>query len=434
MIRIFFFLFFLVSSIDAQKYPIFYERLATPLYTSTASLKKLSEIEDLNKSCTAFIANAEQALQFAKEINASDASVAKEYLLKLRKLQKEYDHTLHLIHEQINKSINENDYEKFLQLTNCDLTGLLENRALLDASLEFYEKNKKKKKSSFLDEKAETLRLIEEYQNEFVNESVTDIFDSSKKGKKGQKVYLEAKKSASEIVISAHNNNPYSVTLSVNAEYSNLKSDKGKYSTLVLGAHSNAECIRFSTNDANPYSYTLKYSWILGSQNANHDESYVYRLPFATGSAYRVSQGFNGKTTHFGHSQYAIDFAMDIGTKIYAARDGKVAKTKSDSNTRGIGREYSKYGNFVTIEHNDGTFATYYHLKQHGAAVKVGDVVQRGDFLGYSGNTGYSSGPHLHFAVFTLDSRTKTQTLPVKFISSAGLVEDPRIGSFYQAK
>ncbi|MBA3024863.1 MAG: hypothetical protein FP820_00470, partial [Sulfurimonas sp.] len=152
MIRIFFFLFFLVSSIDAQKYPIFYERLATPLYTSTASLKKLSEIEDLNKSCTAFIVNAEQALQFAKEINASDASVAKEYLLKLRKLQKEYDHTLHLIHEQINKSINENDYEKFLQLTNCDLTGLLENRALLDASLEFYEKNKKKKKSSFLDE------------------------------------------------------------------------------------------------------------------------------------------------------------------------------------------------------------------------------------------------------------------------------------------
>jgi murein DD-endopeptidase MepM/ murein hydrolase activator NlpD len=433
MTRVFFFLFFLFCTLYSSDYPIYYTRLATPLYTSAASLKKLTEIEDLNKSCTSFIANAEQTLQFAKKIDASDASGAKEYLLKLRKLQKEYDYTLHLIREHIEKSIDEDDYEKFLELTNCDLHGLLDNRALLEAALEFYEKNKKKKKSAFLDEQAETVRLIEEYQSEFVNESVTDTFDSSNKVKKGQKVYLEAKKSGAEIAIYAYNNNSYSVTLSVRAEYTNLKSDKGKYSSLTLGAHSNAECIRFTPSNANVYSYTLKYSWILGAQNATHNDNYLYRFPFALGSSYRVSQGYNGTTTHFGHSQYAIDFAMDIGTKVYAAREGKVAKTKSDSNTRGIGREYSKYGNFVTIEHNDGTFATYYHLKQHGAAVNVGETVQKGDFIGYSGNTGYSSGPHLHFAVFTLDSRAKTQTVPVKFQSHNGIVDNPQNGGFYKA-
>lgn len=433
MIRVLFFLLLFFGSVFAGEYPIFYERLATPLYSSIDSLKKLSDIEDLNKSCTLFVENAQKTLQFAREINASDVSMAKEYLLKLRKLQKEYDHTLYLVHEQINKSIHEDDYERFLQLTNCELQGLLENRALLDASLEFYEKNKKKKKSKFLDEQAETVRLIEEYQSEIVNESVKDSFDSSKKAKKGQKVYLEAKVSAKEIAIFAYNNNPYSITLSINAEFINLKSYKPKYTTLTLGAHSKGECIHFLRNDSSAYSYTLKYSWILGLQNAAHDNSYVYRFPFASGSSYRVSQGYNGTTTHFGHSQYAIDFAMDVGTKVYAARNGKVAKTKSDSNTRGIGREYSKYGNFVTIEHSDGTFATYYHLKQHGAAVKVGDVIQRGDFLGYSGNTGYSSGPHLHFAVFSLDSSAKTQTIPVRFKSSEGVVEEPRTGNFYKA-
>lgn len=433
MSRIFFFLFLLFSSVYAQKYPIFYERLATPLYTSMDSLKNLSDIEDLNKSCTSFIANAEQTLQFAKKIDANDTSLTKEYLLKLRKLQNEYDHTLHLVHKQISKSIHEDDYERFLQLTNCDLDGLLQNRALLDASLEFYEKKKKKKKSTFLDKQAQKLKLIEEYQNEFVNASVTDTIDSSKKAKKPEIVYLDAKTVDKEIVIYAYNNNPYSVTISIKADFSNLKSDKAKHSSLTLGAHANAECTRFTPIDGNTYSYALEYTWILGSKNAAHDESYVYRLPFSLGSSYIVSQSYNGEKTHFGHSRYAIDFAMDVGTKVYAAREGKVAKIKSDSNIRGIGREYSKYGNFVTIEHSDGTFATYYHLKQNGVAVSVGNIVKKGDLLGYSGNTGYSSGPHLHFAVFTLDGELKTQTLPIKFKSADVVVDNPQKGNFYEA-
>ncbi len=433
MSKFFFFLFLLFSSVYAQNYPIIYKHLGTPLYTSIDSLKKISNIEDLNKTCTSFIENAEQTLQFSKKIDANDTSLTKEYLLRLRKLQAEYNHTLHLIHKQISNSIDEDDYEKFLQLTNCELDGLLQNRALLDASLEFYEKKKSKKKSTFLEKQAQMLKLIEESQNEFINASVTDTIDSSKNAKKQELVYLEAKQAGKEIAIYAHNNNPYTVTISIKANFTNLKSDKAKLSSITLGANANTQCTRFTTINNDAYSYSLEYTWILGSQNALHDDNYVYRLPFSLGSSHIVSQGYNGGKTHFGSSRYAIDFAMNVGTKIYAAREGKVVKTKADSNIGGVGQEYSKHGNFVTIEHSDKTFATYYHLKQNGVAVSVGSTVKRGDLLGYSGNTGYSSGPHLHFAVFTLDSNLKTQTLPVKFKSVNMVVDNPQKGSSYKA-
>ena len=180
--------------------------------------------------------------------------------------------------------------------------------------------------------------------------------------------------------------------------------------------------------------YRYGYSWIIGNKNAVHDDSYIYRLPYAQRTRHLVSQGFNGLKTHKGYSKYAVDFSMDEGTAIYAARGGLVVKTKSDSNIGGYSEEFAKDGNYVTIAHSDGTFGTYYHLKQRGVAVRVGDVIQRGYILGYSGNTGYSSGPHLHFGVFSAVSSKATQTIAVKFKSAQGVISDPITGSYYTAK
>ena len=86
-----------------------------------------------------------------------------------------------------------------------------------------------------------------------------------------------------------------------------------------------------------------------------------------------------------GHN--GMDFAVPTGTPILAAADGTVAK---------IAYEAGGYGNYIMLNHGD--FQTYYaHLKE--AAVVVGAQVRAGDVIAYSDNTGFSTGPHLHFAL-----------------------------------
>lgn len=70
--------------------------------------------------------------------------------------------------------------------------------------------------------------------------------------------------------------------------------------------------------------------------------------------------------------------------------------------------------NVVRILHEDGTYAIYAHLNWNSIRVRVGDVVERGEYIADSGNTGYSSGPHLHFVVVRNTGMTM-QSVPVTF-------------------
>ena len=127
----------------------------------------------------------------------------------------------------------------------------------------------------------------------------------------------------------------------------------------------------------------------------NPRPAYRYPLPWR-GGPFRLTQGPNGSFSHTdAKSRYAMDIAMPEGTPIIAARSGTVVKTENSQ----IGRGNDASGNFVRVQHDDGTQGVYLHLKQGSVSVRVGQRVAVGSLLALSGNTGNSSGPHLHFVV-----------------------------------
>lgn len=157
---------------------------------------------------------------------------------------------------------------------------------------------------------------------------------------------------------------------------------------------------------------SMRVKWTVGRVDALHDNDYTYMSPLQPASEYRIVQGFNGKFSHSGASRYALDFAAPVGTPILAAREGIVIDTKDDGNKGGPTPKFAKYANYVVILHSDGTTGEYYHLKHKGVAVTRGQNVQQGQLIGYTGDTGFSSLPHLHFGIYVAKFHGKYISVP----------------------
>jgi len=141
------------------------------------------------------------------------------------------------------------------------------------------------------------------------------------------------------------------------------------------------------------FSYSLIYSPEPGKKGSVG--GYAYALPWK-GGPFRISQGAGGDFSHNSpKGRFAVDIAMPVGTPIVAARAGTVVKVRNDQH----GRRPDPAGNYVRILHDDGTHSAYLHLKRGSVQVKAGQQVKIGSLLGQSGNTGRSTGPHLHFVV-----------------------------------
>lgn len=108
-------------------------------------------------------------------------------------------------------------------------------------------------------------------------------------------------------------------------------------------------------------------------------------------------QAYNSKMSHKG--ELSLDFKMKPGTVICAAREGIVLALKKDSDVGGLKDEFLSQGNHIIIQHSDGSKAMYWHLQKDGVLVAVGDSVEKGQQIAFSGNTGYTAFPHLHFQV-----------------------------------
>ena len=432
--RVFFLLLFISSLLFAQSYPKTFAQLGTPLYNSLDPFLKHKNSEYLKNEIIVYEKSVNTTLQ--EGLNAdviSDRKAKKTYLKSLRKLQKEYDILLHKLHVAIEKSIEKDDYKTFIKLTEYPFDGLFKNSSARNQALVFYKKNKTICKCPILEKSISDTKLIDETMDMFKAEIINSTYSSTSKVHSNKKVTLVTSRNKNKIYVAFINKNIYPVTISVRPYYKNIQALSNPKKEFVIPAKGKVEYTTLKVLDGKSY-YRYKFSWNLGSKDAIHNNSYIYRLPYKKGTSHAVSQGYNGKETHKGSSAYSIDFPMNIGTKIYASREGIVVKTKSNSDIGGYDKKFASSGNFVKIMHDDGTYGIYYHLKYHGVLVKVGEKVSRGEPIGYSGNTGYTSGPHLHFCVAKAKSAFKTKTLPVKIDSSDGVITDPERAHYYKAK
>ena len=149
------------------------------------------------------------------------------------------------------------------------------------------------------------------------------------------------------------------------------------------------------------------------------DTSYVYALPYEEGKSYRLVQGYFSSFTH--QERAALDFKMKRGTKICAVRDGEVIRIKEDGDRGGFKKKYRPYGNYIIIQHADSSRAGYWHLQKDGAMVNVGDKVKKGQVIAISGKTGFSFLPHLHFLVWSSDSKRQWRQVATRFLTSKGI-------------
>ncbi|HLK58385.1 MAG TPA: M23 family metallopeptidase, partial [Chthonomonadaceae bacterium] len=87
--------------------------------------------------------------------------------------------------------------------------------------------------------------------------------------------------------------------------------------------------------------------------------------------------------------------------------------------------------NYVVVKHEDGTFAEYLHLKKDGVLVHLGDRVTPDQPIALSGNSGYSTEPHLHVSVFSVVDGYMRKSLPLTFALRGGVTFQPQEGRVY---
>jgi len=148
-------------------------------------------------------------------------------------------------------------------------------------------------------------------------------------------------------------------------------------------------------------------------------------LPFR-GGPFVISQAFMGEASHKQNreSHFAVDIPMPDGTSIVAAKPGIVMEVERNFSRSGWSEEYADEANYVRILHGDGTMSVYAHLAPDRVEVVPGQNVAQGQLLGYSGSTGYASGPHLHF-VLQVNQGRQLVSVPFQF---RGFDTVPQVG------
>ncbi len=191
-----------------------------------------------------------------------------------------------------------------------------------------------------------------------------------------------------------------------------------------------------SANDINgtPVANTFSNSCIIEDYPDAATSTYI--LPYPVDEQFNVVKGncaqFGHNIGEFGDLRYTYDFAMPLGTEILAARAGvvvSIVESFTDGNATPL------EANYVSIQHEDGTFAQYVHIAENSVPLTIGQNVAQGMVIALSGDSGVTSAPKLHFEVINspfegcvpTEEIGDCQSIPVTFKNA-----DPQTGALIE--
>lgn len=236
---------------------------------------------------------------------------------------------------------------------------------------------------------------------------------------------LQDRGSHYEVIADNHAPGPVQVQVALRGA-GNVKAVPALPARRVVGAGESAVVARVYALDPRlPDAFEVLLEQLPGDPGARPAD-FAYRVPFED-APIRVDQGFGGRFSHNDAANFhALDFALPEGTPVLAARGGTVLQVASDFARTGLDRERdSGRANYVRILHDDGTMALYAHLQPEGVQVRVGQQVRQGERIGRSGNTGFSTAPHLHFVV-QVNAGMRLQAIPFRMFGAPGELKFPR--------
>ena len=238
---------------------------------------------------------------------------------------------------------------------------------------------------------------------------------------------IERVRSSQGLQFVAVNDGPATLTVFFGMSGRNFSPDKKLPLTFVIGPNSTLDIVQITpAKRLEPLDAGLRYSFHPGDAFTPPDRHARYFLPFAKNTPFLVVQEPGGTliTHNNDYSRHAIDFGVPEGTLVTAAREGIVIGVR-DTFTQGRpDPSFRDKANFVAIMHADRSVGYYLHLAPHRVLVKPGQQVRAGAAIAYSGNTGYTYGPHLHFdvrrAVVTKKGEVTYASVPVDFYPRNG--------------
>jgi hypothetical protein len=223
----------------------------------------------------------------------------------------------------------------------------------------------------------------------------------------------------------AHNRSPVPVSVMINVtdSYGNLAIDCSVPFHAVVPPMTDITLVRYSPHDKGREShFRSNYTWTVGDYTARHRPPRGYALPFPKGIGATVGASPD-PSTGLKELRHGMSFAIPEGTPVLAARPGVVVRAEdSFMERRDESVQLLNKTNAVDVLHDDGTIASYHHLKAHSLAVRVGQTVSAGERLGLSGVFGPLGVPLLRMVVWRPEG-TETGfgrvSVPIEFCDDA---------------